>query len=247
MDRWTRWLQAYATLTKNARESVESFKQFLGPFLKALYVYSDNSEELEKAMKDLGFPHDTSRPNCPQTNGVAERAVRRVKEATSCALVQSGFNDEWWEDAMMCALFLANVMDVLLDGETSYKKRFEVNFQGPIIPFGAAVEYKPTSQKDRDRLHKMGKKTLLGIHAGYSQRHGGGWNEDLLIYDQEEIAAAENASEVYIKRVFHKTVFPLKEEGKFTFPLARGDLSQPGPRPRTPKVRRKKKQRESEE
>ena len=84
----------------------------------------------------------------------------------------------------------------------------------------------------------MGKKTLLGIHAGYSQRHGGGWNEDLLIYDQEEIAAAENASEVYIKRISHKTVFPIKEGGEFTFPLARGD---------TPKVRRKKKQRESEE
>ena len=53
------------------------------------YCYSDNSEEIDKALKELDIPHDTSKPHRPQTNAVAERAVRRVKEGTSVTLDQS--------------------------------------------------------------------------------------------------------------------------------------------------------------
>ena len=36
------------------------------------------------------------------TNGIAERAVRRVKEGTATAIVQSGLRDDWWDCAMEC-------------------------------------------------------------------------------------------------------------------------------------------------
>ena len=45
--------------------------------------------------------HDTCTPYTPATNGVAERAVRRVKEGTSASLVQSGLSDRWWHRAII--------------------------------------------------------------------------------------------------------------------------------------------------
>ena len=111
-------------------------------------VYTDNSEELAKACKTKTWYQDTSFPYRPETNGVAERAVRKVKEGTSCALVQSGFNVEWWVEAQTCFCFLYNVSEVLKDGFTPYELRFQHKFNGPIIPFGAELEYKPSAPND---------------------------------------------------------------------------------------------------
>ena len=84
-DRAAGWEQGYPSKGHTAVETVQGFQQFLGT-LEPQNVYTDNSFEFIKAMKDLGFPHDTSTPYRPQTNCVAERAVRRVKEGTSCTL-----------------------------------------------------------------------------------------------------------------------------------------------------------------
>ena len=65
-----------------------------------------SADEFKKALEELGMSHDTSTPHRPQTNGVAERAVRRVKEGSSCALAQSGLDDRWWPWAMKTFCFL---------------------------------------------------------------------------------------------------------------------------------------------
>ena len=90
LDRFTRWLQAYAAASKSAKESSIALKRFVGPQVTPQHIYTDNSGELVKAIKRLGWPHDTSTPHRPATNGVVERCVRIVKEGTACALVQSG-------------------------------------------------------------------------------------------------------------------------------------------------------------
>ena len=54
-------------------------------------------------------------------------------------------------------------------------------FKGPVIPFGAVVEYHPVSAKDLSRLHQFGSKVLPGkflgraLHAGVNleRRHLG--------------------------------------------------------------------------
>ena len=53
-----------------------------------------------------------------KTNGIAERAVRRVKEGTSAVLLQSGLNESWWTDSMECYTYLRDVTDLLSDGKT---------------------------------------------------------------------------------------------------------------------------------
>ena len=50
-------------------------------------IYTDNSLEFGKACEDLSWNHCTSTPHRSETNGIAERAVRRVKEGTSAVLL----------------------------------------------------------------------------------------------------------------------------------------------------------------
>ena len=116
-DKATQWLQAYPAESKSAENCKIAFQRFVGPGIEAKNTYTDNSKELAKALKDLGWPQDTSTSHRPETNGQVERAVRRVKEGTSCTLYQSGWKDVWWSFAMYCYCFLRNVVDVLKSGK----------------------------------------------------------------------------------------------------------------------------------
>ena len=217
MDRFTRWLQSYAANSKASDEVVRDLQRFLGPQVKPQHVYTDNSKEFITALKELNWPHDTSTPHRPQTNGVVERAVRVVKEGTSCALVQSGLADKWWPEAMNCFCFLRNVSIVLETGNTAFKNRFGSDFSGPLIPFGAEVTYLPITQKDKGKSHAFGSKVLAGIFLGYSQQAGGGWSGDLLIADWEEVASAQAFTDIHVKRLKAQEVTPRVLGEKFSF------------------------------
>ena len=62
--------------------------------------------------------------------------------------------------------YLRNIQGKLSDAKTPCERRFGIPFNGPIIPFGAMVEYRPISAKDQSRLHQFGSKVLLGIFLG---------------------------------------------------------------------------------
>ena len=68
---------------------------------------------------------------------------------------------------MECFSYVRNVQDLLSDGKTPYERRFGMPFNGPVMPFGAMVEYHPISAKDLSRLHRFGPKVLPGIFLGY--------------------------------------------------------------------------------
>ena len=101
--RASHWIQAFASKTKSAHETSQGFQCFMGGF-KPKLTYTDGSKAFEKACEELGYCHDMSTPYRAEINGVAERAVRQIKEGTSCALDQSGLNHQWWPEAMMCFL-----------------------------------------------------------------------------------------------------------------------------------------------
>ena len=92
-------------------------------------IYTDNSLEFGKACEDLSWNHCTSTPHRSETNGIAERAVRRVKEGTSAVLLQSGLDENWWADSMECYTYLRNVQDLVSDGKTPYERRFGKPFK----------------------------------------------------------------------------------------------------------------------
>ena len=75
-------------------------QKFLEPDRKPKVINTDNSSERGKACEDLSWSYCTSTPHRSETNGIAERTVRRVKEGTSAVLLQSGLDENWWADSM---------------------------------------------------------------------------------------------------------------------------------------------------
>ena len=68
---------------------------------------------------------------------------------------------------MECYCHLRNIQDLLSDGKTPDERRFGIPFKGPIIPFGAMVEYHTISAKDISTLHQFRSRVLPGIFLGY--------------------------------------------------------------------------------
>ena len=155
--------------------------------------------------------------------GIAERAVRRVKEGTSAVLLQSGLDAKWWAGSMECYGYLRNIQDLLSDEKTPYRRRFGVPLKGPIIPFGAMVEYHPISAKDLSRLHQSGKKVLPGIFLGYALHSGGFLKGDILVADIEELEKMD-ACVILAKRLNAKEVIMLMSGEKIIFPIADGTV-----------------------
>ena len=102
-----------------------------------------------------------------ETNGIAERTVRRVKEGTSAVLLQSGLDDKWWSDSVECYCCLRNVQELVAEGKNHYERRFGEPVKGQQFFFGAMVENHPISTRDPSTLHQFGKKVLPGIILGY--------------------------------------------------------------------------------
>ena len=166
-DLATQWIQSYPCKTKTSQETQRSLQKFLEPSWKPKVIYTDNSLEFGKACEDLSWNHCTTTPHRSETNGIAERAVRGVKEDTSAVLLQSGLDEKWWADSMECFPICETFKISCLMGKTPYARRFGQPFKGPIIPFGSLVEYHPISAKDQSRIHQFGKKVLPGLFLEY--------------------------------------------------------------------------------
>ena len=97
------------------------FGSILGPFWvqfgSILGPFSVHSRSILMHLE----PHRSETNGFAERAGIAERAVRRVKEGTSIVLLQSGLNESWWADSMECYTYLRNVTDLLSDGRRLMK------------------------------------------------------------------------------------------------------------------------------
>ena len=117
---------------KTSQETQKSLMKFLEPTRKPKVIFTDNSLEFGKSCEELSWNHCTSTPHRSETNGIAERTVRRVKEGTSAVLLQSGLDEQWWADSMECYCYLRNIQDLLSDGKTPYDRRFGMPYNSPV-------------------------------------------------------------------------------------------------------------------
>ena len=81
--------------------------------------------------------------------------------------------NNWWVDSTECYCYLRNIQGLLSEWNTPYEGRFGIPFKGPVIPFGAMVEYHPISAKDLSRLQQFGPKVFPGIFPWICIERGG--------------------------------------------------------------------------
>ena len=214
MDLATQWIQAYPCKNKTSHETQRSLQKFLERDRNPKVIYTDNSMEFGKACEDLSWNHCTSTPHRSETNGIAERAVRRVKEGTSAVLLQSGLIESWWADSMECYTYLRNVTGLLSDGKTPYERRFGQ----PFITQKLRRISPESINLERQFYLECSSDTLF--------TRGGIWKGDVLVADLEELETMD-ASEIYSKILNAKEViFP--KQGEFIFPIADGRIKTPG-------------------
>ena len=96
-DGFSYWIPSSPTKTKDAVETVSCRQRLMPPSPKPGRVCSDSSkgfhQSLSRASRDARHGHSSSLRN---TNGITERASRRVEEGTETAMVQSDL-PEWWK------------------------------------------------------------------------------------------------------------------------------------------------------
>ena len=86
------WIQPYPR--KTSQETEKSLRKFLEPSEKTKVITTDNSLDFGKSCADLSWNHPTSAFHRSETNGIAERSIRRKKEGTSAVLLQSGLDEK---------------------------------------------------------------------------------------------------------------------------------------------------------
>ena len=107
---------------------------------------------------------------------------------------------------MECFCYLRNIQDKLADRRSPYSRRFGNPFDGPVMPFEAALCFNPISTNEKSRVHQLCSKMLTEKCIGYTLNSGGGRTGDLIIAYWNDI---ENnvTSEVRVK------TFKSKETG----------------------------------
>ena len=78
---------------KNTSGNTKELTEVLEPERNPKVIYTDNSLEFGKACEDISLNHRTSTPHRSETNGIAERAERRIKEGISAVLLQSDLDE----------------------------------------------------------------------------------------------------------------------------------------------------------
>ena len=98
------------------------------------------------------------------------------------------------------------------------------------MPFGCEINYLPRSEAEKSKLHAFGDKWLQGIFLGYVQQKGGGFANQLLVTDGDDLNNAISVGKAMqlVKQCHHDEVLPVLYNGNHRSPLAEGDLDQPG-------------------
>ena len=76
-DDLTNWIQSYPMKNKRNTGNDVVFPKISSSVTEDI-ISTDNSKEFMQARQDLQWNHDTITPHRSETNGVAERAVRRL-------------------------------------------------------------------------------------------------------------------------------------------------------------------------
>ena len=242
-DRWLdhrRWISEQSSTRSRgtrSRHSMDSFlfvqtKNFSGDgqeftkvsravWKKPKVIYMDNSLEFGKSCEDLSWNHRTSTPYRSETNGIAERAARRVKEGTSAVLLQSGLDQTNgglipWNALAICEMSKTSwQMGKLLtqgDSENHAKAQWFL-----LVQWLNIIRFLPeTSQRSTNVVRKCYQEYASDTLC----TRGWIWKGDILVADIEELEKMD-ALEIHPRRINAKEVLTAQRGDEFIFPNSR--------------------------
>ncbi|GFP97577.1 retrovirus-related pol polyprotein from transposon tnt 1-94 [Phtheirospermum japonicum] len=128
IDDCTRYCYLY--LLRGKDEVIEAFKNFKNEAenqlnCKIKSIRSDRGGEyvapFEELCNESGIIHQTTAPYSPQSNGVAERKNRTLKEMMNALLISSGLPQNMWGEAVLTANYILNKIPLKGRDETPYE------------------------------------------------------------------------------------------------------------------------------
>ena len=199
-DIGTGWIDVFPASSHHVDETVEALQTMVGPRDKVRSIYSDDAPEFKAAVRVLGWRLSTSTPGKPQSNGIAERAVRSVVDGARTLLEQSGLPIRWWSRAARFFCLMKNCTGL---SPTPWEKRHEAPFPGRLVPFGSVVFYR-SAIDPAGRFEPTGQK---GIVVGYHMNAGSKWSGDIYVLDYKTMV--DNCESKFVKS---------RRVGEFTTP-----------------------------
>ena len=218
-DLHTQYRYVYPSQSKDSQSCVDGLNHFIGSKDDVQVVYTDNSPELIRAIKDLGYRHQTSIEYVDSSKSFAEREVRQMLEGARSNLLQSGLPLKMWPLAMQHHATAINASPQLDGSESPWQLRFGEEFPAMHIPFGAKVLFWNNPKRLDNTSGKLSPTANEGIFLGYYIQPGHDWKGEYLVAKLEAADYHVNWGALTIQRTKR---LELPSEG-FIFPFESSD------------------------
>ena len=201
----------YVYLLKSKDEAIEKFAMYKNEVENQLNkkikrVRSDRGGEYIEPFGALcaqyGIIHETTPPYSPQSNGVAERKNRTLKEMMNAMLISSGLPQGMWGEAILSANYLLNKVPRKTETKTPYELWFgrKPSYKYLKVWGCLAKVMAPTPKR-----MKIGPKTVDCVFIGYAQNSSA---YRFLVYESKNPDIHKNTIMESRNASFFEHVFP---------------------------------------
>lgn len=201
----------YIYLLKSKDEAIDKFVLYKNEVENQLnkrikVVRSDKGGEYVSPYAEFcaknGIRHEFTSPYSPQSNGIAERKNRTLKEMVNAMIISSGVNQSMWGEAILSANYLLNKIPRKEKNETPYE-----------LWMGRKPSYKylrvwgclAKVVVPPPKVQKLGPKTVDCVFIGYAQSSSA---YRFLVHDSKNPEIHKNTIMESRNASFFEDVFP---------------------------------------
>ena len=214
-DLHTQCRYVYPSQSKNAQSSMDGLNHFIGSKNDVQVVYTDNSPKLIRAIKDLGYRHQTSIEYVNSSRCFAAGEVLQMLEGARSNLLQAGLPLKRWPLAMQHHAAAINANRQLDGSDSPWQLKCGEEFPAMHIPFGANVLFWNNPKRADNTAGKLSPTANEGWFLGYHIQPGHDWKGEYLVAKLEAADYHVNWGAFTIQRT-KRLELP---SGGFIFPL----------------------------